>query len=50
MGSLVSSLISAPLAAITGNYRIFYLVIAAFVVFSMIIIQRTYAKKQRTYR
>ena len=50
MGSLLSSLISTPLAAITGNYRLFYLVIAAFVVFSMVIIQRTYAKKQRTYR
>lgn len=49
LGALLCTLISGPIASVTGNYRAFYLVIVALVTFSAVVIQITYAKKQRSY-
>ena len=46
MGSLLSTLISGPIAAASGNYRLFYIAIATLVVFAMVVTQITYAKKR----
>ena len=36
-------------ATLTGNYRVFYLVITSLTVFATVVIQSTYAKNNRGY-
>lgn len=50
LGGLLTSLISGPIASTTGNYRVFYLLLVAMTVFSAVVTQATYRKKQRVYR
>lgn len=49
LGGLFYALVSGLTATVTGNYRAFYLIIATLAAFATIVIQRTYAKKQRNY-
>ena len=46
MGSLLCTLISAPMAAASGNYRGFYLVIVLLILFAAVVTQITYRRKQ----
>lgn len=47
VGSLVCTLIPGLVATVTGNYRLFYLILAILMVFCTIVIQLTYAKRKR---
>lgn len=47
LGGLLYALLSGFTATLTGNYRAFYLVVTVLVVFAAVVIQSTYAKKNR---
>lgn len=47
IGSLVCTLIPGMIATATGNYRLFYLILAILMVFCTVVIQLTYAKRRR---
>lgn len=44
LGGLLYALISGVTASVTGNYRLFYLIVAALALIASIVIQRTYRK------
>lgn len=47
VGGLVCTLIPGLVATATGNYRLFYLILAMLMVFCTVVIQLTYAKRKR---
>jgi len=46
LGGVITALICGPIASATGNYRMFYVIITAVMVFSTVVIQTTYQRRK----